>query len=88
MTSDGVGLLCSMLEYWGRQEKSPKVLACTHFSELFSVGLMDRCPAIQYQTMQVMTTDRCSSEDDNQRHVLLYKLIPGHATSSYGVRLM
>lgn len=83
LTSDGVGLLCAMLEHWASQETRPKIIVCTHFSEIFATGLAERFPDIQYRTMQVMT--QCSTSEDTQKHVLLYKLINGHAAPSYGV---
>jgi len=67
-------------------ERRPKIIVCTHFSELFadSINLAGRCPDIIFKTMQVATREKTEGEPE---HVLLFRLADGHASSSYGVKI-
>eukprot|EP00210_Caulerpa_lentillifera_P001147 g1104.t1 len=78
LTSDGVGLLTAMLEYWSNHDSCPRIIACTHFTELVSNGLLQKSLQIQFLTMQVIF-------DQQNRHIVLFKLVPGTAESSYGI---
>ena len=70
---DGAGLACGLFDYLlslGGQR--PKVLAATHFHEIFENGLLPERPELQFGHMQVQV-------DPNQRDVedqitYLYKL--------------
>ncbi|GMH40233.1 hypothetical protein BSKO_08137 [Bryopsis sp. KO-2023] len=89
LTSDGVGLLCSMLHWWAVQPDPPRVLACTHFSEVLDEEFLPRCPQLQFLTMHVVTESKTnkdgSKSEFDDAHVLLYKLVQGYSTPSFGV---
>jgi hypothetical protein len=40
---DGVGLLGSVLQHFCQAEQPPRVLACTHFNELYDERFLPRC---------------------------------------------
>lgn len=42
LSSDGIGLLCAVLHQFSKGTPPPKVIACTHFSELFDEGCLSR----------------------------------------------
>ena len=43
LTTDGVGLLCGTLQRFARMRPPPKVIACTHFSEVLKEAYLPRC---------------------------------------------
>ena len=43
LTSDGVGLLCAVLQRFARCDAPPKVVACTHFSEVLDSTFLPKC---------------------------------------------
>ena len=42
MTADGVDLLCATLRRFADMSPAPKVIACTHFSEVMDASLLPR----------------------------------------------
>lgn len=42
LAADGIGLLCAVLQHFARQQPPPKVVACTHFSEIFQQDYLPR----------------------------------------------
>ena len=42
LTSDGVGLLCATLRRFAAMSPAPKVITCTHFSEVLDATLLPR----------------------------------------------
>ena len=42
LTADGVGLLCATLRHFADMSLAPKVVACTHFSEVMDAALLPR----------------------------------------------
>lgn len=70
---DGAGLACGLLDYLlGLGDERPKVLAATHFHEIFENGFLPERPELEFGHMEVHM-------DPNQRDVeeqitYLYKL--------------
>lgn len=54
LTSDGVGLMAATLEHYALQADPPRVLACTHFSELLQPAVLAPSPQLQFHTMAVV----------------------------------
>lgn len=42
LAADGIGLFCSTLMHLGSMQPPPKVVACTHFSEVFQEAYLAR----------------------------------------------
>ncbi|CAM6030930.1 unnamed protein product [Sphagnum balticum] len=88
LTTDGVGLLCSTLKQFSDWELPPKVLACTHFSEVFNPKFLPKSENLAFYTMSILEPDNgqqsSGSIDDI---VFLYRLVLGHAVPSYGKHL-
>ncbi|CAI0437248.1 unnamed protein product [Linum tenue] len=82
LTEDGVGLLGGTISHFIASEDPPKVLVCTHLSELFNQSCLPESERVKFYTMSVLRPDDNSvgSEDI----VFLYRLVPGHAHLSYG----
>ena len=59
LASDGIGLLCAALQHFtDRSPLPPKVIACTHFSEILHGGFIRKC-ALPDESRQ-----RCISHAD------------------------
>lgn len=83
LTEDGIGLLGGTIHHFANYECPPKVLLCTHLTEIFNDTFLLKSENIKYYTMSVLKPDNsCSSVDDI---VFLYRLVPGHALLSYGL---
>ncbi|KAF6252313.1 muts domain V-domain-containing protein [Scenedesmus sp. NREL 46B-D3] len=62
LTSDGVGLLASVLQHYSAQAVPPMLLACTHFVELLGPEVLPPHPQLQLCTMQVLVAGRSSGD--------------------------
>ncbi|BBH02007.1 MUTS-homologue 5 [Prunus dulcis] len=82
LTEDGVGLLGGTINYLVSHDDPPKVLVCTHLTELFSESCLPKSKKIEFYTMSVLRPDNSTDIEDI---VFLYRLVPGHALLSYGV---
>ncbi|XP_028087176.1 DNA mismatch repair protein MSH5-like [Camellia sinensis] len=60
----------------------PKVLVCTHLTEIFNDSCIQESDNIKYYTMSVLRPDDGTDIEDI---VFLYRLVPGHALLSYGL---
>ncbi|CAG8445606.1 11405_t:CDS:10, partial [Scutellospora calospora] len=56
----------------------PKVIAATHFHEIFENNLLSQSLPISLTTMEIM------NDDEDEELTFLYRLIPGRSTSSWG----
>jgi DNA mismatch repair protein MSH5 len=63
LTSDGVGLLASILQHYTAQPVPPMLLACTHFVELLGPEVLPPHPQLQLCTMQVLVAGRSSGDE-------------------------
>ncbi|KAG0569294.1 hypothetical protein M758_6G076000 [Ceratodon purpureus] len=88
LVPDGVGLLCATLHQVASQDVSPKVLACTHFCEVFDEGYLPKSQNISFHTMSVLEPERSENSSGSRvdEIVFLYRLIPGRVVPSYGIR--
>ncbi|KAL8370967.1 hypothetical protein RB595_001023 [Gaeumannomyces hyphopodioides] len=81
---DGAALAAGLFWYFATRDEAtrPKVLAATHFHEIFEQHVLDDTPNIGYAHMDVRI-DLEASERENQI-TFLYNLVPGRSTSSFG----
>ncbi|KAK9806091.1 hypothetical protein WJX72_001037 [[Myrmecia] bisecta] len=84
LTTDGVGLLCATLRHFSGALQPPKVLACTHFSEVLEEENLPRCRQLTFLTMNVLA-DPLKSGAEQDKVVFLYRIVPGYAAPSFGV---
>lgn len=83
LTEDGIGLLGGTIHHFANCEHPPKVLLCTHLTEIFSDNFLMKSEHIKFYTMSVLKpNNNCTSVDDI---IFLYRLVPGHALLSYGL---
>ncbi|KAF7512474.1 hypothetical protein GJ744_001409 [Endocarpon pusillum] len=97
---DGAGLVAGVLQHLlgeiGEAEESvrPKVLAATHFHEIFEMGFLPPQNGLQFAHMEVRV-DRKHHHDNNQHAeagqcatqvTYLYNLRPGRSTESFGTQ--
>ncbi|KAF9297295.1 MutS protein msh5 [Linnemannia elongata] len=79
-STDGAGLFCGVIEHFARlnEEDRPRVLATTHFHELFENNLMDLSLPISLYTMEVYQQPDCMEA------TFLFRVVPGKTPSSLG----
>ncbi|KAF9141882.1 MutS protein msh5 [Mortierella sp. GBA39] len=79
-STDGAGLFCGVIEHFARlnEEDRPRVLATTHFHELFENDLMDLSLPISLYTMEVYQQPDCMEA------TFLFRVVPGKTPSSLG----
>ncbi|XP_065044950.1 DNA mismatch repair protein MSH5-like isoform X1 [Musa acuminata AAA Group] len=83
LTEDGIGLLGGAINHFANYEHPPKVLLCTHLTEIFDKDCLPQSENIKFYTMSVLKTDNnCTSTEDI---IFLYRLVPGQAPLSYGL---
>lgn len=51
LTTDGVGLLAASLHHFASMPVPPKLLACTHFSDLLSQPILRRWVRLDFSTV-------------------------------------
>ena len=70
---DGIGLACGIFEHLLNLENAPKVIAATHFHEIFEQELLPSRPRLQLGHMEVkVCEDRQEAED---QVTYLYKFV-------------
>ncbi|CAL5335672.1 unnamed protein product [Camellia sinensis] len=79
---DGTGLLGGTINHFITCYDPPKVLVCSHLTEMFNDSCIQESDNIKYYTMSVLQPDDGTDIEDI---VFLYRLVPGHALLSYGV---
>ncbi|GES81967.1 MutS family protein MSH5 [Rhizophagus clarus] len=78
-SNDGAGLFCGVIEHLlGRGRDCPKVIAATHFHEIFENDLLPQVLPISLATMEIMR------DDEKEELTFLYRLVPGRSTTSWG----
>ncbi|KAM6554193.1 hypothetical protein CsatB_014955 [Cannabis sativa] len=83
LTEDGIGLLGGTISHFVSFDEPPKVLVCTHLTELFDENCLSKSEKIKFYTMSVLRPDNNSTDTDDI--VFLYRLVPGYALLSYGL---
>lgn len=81
-SSDGAGLSCGVLEYFvNLGEHRPKVLAATHFHEIFTNGFLTERRELKFGRMEVRVDTDASTEE---QITYLYQFVPERSSSSFG----
>ena len=82
---DGASLLAALLSHFVELEddQRPRVLAATHFHEIFENGFLVFSPRLSFAHMDVHLNLEASAES---QVTFLYQLHPGRSISSYGSR--
>jgi DNA mismatch repair protein MSH5 len=81
-SSDGAGLACGALEYFlSLDEERPKVLAATHFHEIFETKYLKDRPELAFGHMEVQVD---AAAELNDQITYLYTFSPGKDMSSFG----
>lgn len=82
---DGAGLLSALLDHFlNLDEDAPRVLAATHFHEIFENKLLPNTPKLAFAHMDVRVDLDTQSVDDQV--TFLFRLMPGRSASSFGSR--
>ncbi|CAJ0900151.1 4391_t:CDS:10 [Entrophospora sp. SA101] len=78
-TGSTAGLFCGVIEHLlKRGHNCPKVIAATHFHEIFENDLLSASLPITLATMEIFKDDR------DEELTFLYRLVQGRSTSSWG----
>lgn len=82
-SSDGAGLACGVFEHLlNRGNERPKVLAATHYHEIFENGFLTEHPRLQFAHMNVLLDHDAEATEDQITY--LYRMELGRSTSSFG----
>ncbi|KAG8533403.1 uncharacterized protein KY384_002186 [Bacidia gigantensis] len=80
---DGVGLACGVFDHFLKMgDERPKVLAATHFHEMFENGFLKANSSLAFGYMEVRVDEKAKDVDD--QIIYLYNVRPGRKNSSYG----
>ncbi|KAJ5682222.1 DNA mismatch repair protein MutS core [Penicillium macrosclerotiorum] len=80
--SDGIGLACGILEHLLCLEDAPKVIAATHFHEIFENDFLPSRSRLQLGHMEVKVCEE--SQDVEDQVIYLYNFHPGRCNKSFG----
>ncbi|OQE25299.1 hypothetical protein PENSTE_c006G06453 [Penicillium steckii] len=80
--SDGIGLACGVFEHLLNMNCSPKVIAATHFHEIFENSLLAPHPGLQLGHMEVKVSGE--SEEAEDQIAYLYNFRLGRSSKSFG----
>ncbi|KAL5805233.1 hypothetical protein ACOSQ3_032033 [Xanthoceras sorbifolium] len=83
LTEDGIGLLGGTISHFVACDDPPKVLVCTHLTELLDESCLPKSEKLRFYTMSVLRPGNNSTETEDI--VFLYRLLPGHELLSYGL---
>eukprot|EP00899_Mesostigma_viride_P028708 jgi/Mesvir1/9021/Mv21306-RA.1 len=83
LNSDGVGLLCSLLHHFAQLDPCPKVLCCTHFSEVYDETNLP--PQMPRAACMANNGTRLSTKACRGTWIGISQLAAGTQTPSYGV---
>jgi DNA mismatch repair protein MSH5 len=72
--ADGIGLACGVLEHLLNLEDPPKVIAATHFHEIFENNFLPLRPRLQLGHMEVKVCEESQLVEDQVTY--LYKFVP------------
>lgn len=80
---DGAGLACGVLEYFlSLGTERPKVLAATHFHEIFQNGFLSDTKWLSFGHMEVRVDKEADLAEDQLTY--LYNFVAGKSLSSFG----
>ncbi|CEO58793.1 hypothetical protein PMG11_03495 [Penicillium brasilianum] len=80
--NDGIGLACGVLEHLLNLDDPPKVIAATHFHEIFENDFLPLRPGLQLGHMEVNVCKESREVEDQVTY--LYNFRPGRSNKSYG----
>ncbi|KAJ5553509.1 DNA mismatch repair protein MutS core [Penicillium frequentans] len=80
--SDGIGLACGVFEHLLGLEDSPKVLAATHYHEIFENDFLALRPKLQLGHMEVKVCEESQQVEDQVTY--LYNFREGRSNKSFG----
>lgn len=81
--SDGAGLCCGLFEYFLNLDlHRPKVLAATHFHQIFEGRFLKQRPELTFGHMEVRVDTKAAQVEDQITY--LYNFVPGRSISSFG----
>ncbi|KAI3755927.1 hypothetical protein L1987_55737 [Smallanthus sonchifolius] len=83
LTEDGIGLLGGTIDHFISMYAPPKVLICTHLTQIFVDSHLSQSDKVKYYTMSVLRPE--NNSEDLEEIVFLYRLVPGHTLLSYGL---
>ncbi|KAI1336455.1 muts domain V-domain-containing protein [Xylariaceae sp. FL0016] len=84
-SSDGAGLMTATLDHFDSLGPDrPKVLAATHFHEIFEGDFLVESPTVAFAHMNVQLDYDATTLDDQVTYT--YRLVPGRSISSFGSR--
>lgn len=82
---DGAGLVTALLDHFvNLGDEAPKVLAATHFHEIFENNFLPASPRLAFSQMDVRIDLETDNVDDQVTY--LFRLQPGRGASSFGSR--
>ncbi|ODM16931.1 hypothetical protein SI65_07896 [Aspergillus cristatus] len=82
LENDGIGLACGILEHLLSLRETPKVIAATHFHEIFENDFLRSRPRLQLGHMEVQVCEE--SRDVEDQITYLYNFRPGRSNKSFG----
>ncbi|EPS25691.1 hypothetical protein PDE_00625 [Penicillium oxalicum 114-2] len=80
--SDGIGLACGVLEHLLTNEHRPKVIAATHFHEIFENDFLPLRSGLQLGHMEVKVSEESQKIEDQVTYLYNFRL--GRSTKSFG----
>ncbi|QKX55952.1 uncharacterized protein TRUGW13939_03051 [Talaromyces rugulosus] len=81
--NDGAGLACGIFEYLlSLDEKRPKILAATHYHEIFENGFLPIRRSLSFGHMEVRVDE--SSQNTSEHLTYLYNVKQGRSNQSFG----
>ncbi|KAF1817124.1 hypothetical protein P152DRAFT_486517 [Eremomyces bilateralis CBS 781.70] len=82
-SADGAGLAAGVLEYFlSLEHEAPKVIASTHFHEIFENGFLNPGPSLAFAFMELRIDDE--ADEPSEQVTYLYNLREGRTMSSLG----
>ncbi|SMN18283.1 similar to Saccharomyces cerevisiae YDL154W MSH5 Protein of the MutS family, forms a dimer with Msh4p that facilitates crossovers between homologs during meiosis [Maudiozyma saulgeensis] len=91
---DGPALFGSIIKYFSESTACPRVVACTHFSELFQKDVLSTdIRGVQFLQTEVFISNETKTKIDqdysfnqqNNVNIFLYSIAPGLSTDSLGI---
>ena len=77
---DGIGLACGTFEYLLSRKDPAKVIAATHFHEIFENNFLERRPQLQLGHMEVQVSEEPGESEDQVTYLYKYVLHTTHHT--------
>jgi len=91
LAADGVGLLAAILRHFCQRPEPPRLLACTHYHEIFDAAVLPRHPQLAFYTMdvlvppQILQANAAPQAQSPGTALFLYRLVPGYCAPTFGL---